>query len=255
MSFVGRLEPPIVPEGLGSMRVAERSRLVDEVTHRLRELILTHKIPAGSKLVQMDLASRMGVSRTPLREAIRLLEQDGLVRVSNGNRTVEVVQLTAREMAELYEIREVIDGLAARLVARRGLSAAADAKLSTHLETMARSVLPEEGEAFLVAHIGFHAAILQDSPNVRLLSELQLVRITAASLRDEFPRRLRAARDRGDPMATDVAAVALAQHEAIADAIRSRDEDLAERVARTHIREAFDLIPPDVERVADGGSG
>src|SRR5688572_27325927 len=117
-------------DGNDSLRLTPQSRLVDEVATRLRQLILTHQLPPGSKLLQSDLAERFGVSRTPLREAIRLLEYDGLVKVSNGNRTVEVVTLSGDDFMQLYQVREVIDGLAARLLARRGLTPAVDKALS-----------------------------------------------------------------------------------------------------------------------------
>jgi GntR family transcriptional regulator of vanillate catabolism len=205
-------------------------------------MILSHKIPAGSRLVQTELADRLGVSRTPLREAIRILEQDGLLRVSNGNHTVEVVSFTGDDLVELYEIREVIDGLAARLLARRGLSAEVEKELSDCLQRMSRSVLPLKGEAFFTAHTGFHSAILVHCGNTRLHSELQLVRMTAASLRDEFPRQVRVGK-RSAHDARSYADLAIAEHQAVYDAIRCGDEDRAEKVARHHIRHSFDLIP------------
>jgi GntR family transcriptional regulator, vanillate catabolism transcriptional regulator len=232
----------LLPEALDEFRLDVRLRLVDQVTHVLREMILSHKIPAGSRLVQTELADRLGVSRTPLREAIRVLEQDGLLRVSDGNRTVEVVSFSGDDLVQLYEIREVIDGLAARLLARRGLGVEADKEISDHLRIMSKSVLPLKGEAFFTAHTGFHSAILIHSGNARLRGELQLVRMTAASLRDEFPRQLRTGGGAANE-AKAKAALAIAKHEAIYDAIRRGDEDLAEQVARYHIRQSFDLIP------------
>src|SRR5690348_13675855 len=96
-----------------------RARIVEEVLHRLRDAILSNRIPPGERLVQTELAEYFGVSRTPLREALRLLQRDGLVRVADGNGTVEVVRLSREDMIELYAIREVIDGLAARTMAEQ----------------------------------------------------------------------------------------------------------------------------------------
>jgi GntR family transcriptional regulator of vanillate catabolism len=217
-----------------SFRVPQRWPLVEQVSHRLRELILTHEIPAGSKLVQADLADRMGVSRTPLREAMRLLEQDGLVRVSNGNRTVEVVSFTGVELTELYEIREVVDGLAARLLARRGMSHDADQQIASTLEAMAANIQPLNGESYLSAHLGFHVGIIEHCGNDRLKGQLSLVRVTAASLRDAFPRELKV---------RPTANTAQADHQAIYDAIRSGNETAAEKAARHHIRRSMRLIP------------
>ena len=209
-------------------------------------MILLHKIPPGARLVQTELADRLGVSRTPLREAIRVLEQDGLVRISNGNHTVEVVSFTAGELLEMYEIREVIDGLAARLLARRGMSRDADREISRSLQAMTRSIMPFKGEAFFTAHLAFHVDILLHCGNAHLQNELQLVRVTAASLRDLFPRTVHPGK-RGVSDAKHNAALSIAEHEAIYDAIRRGDEDLAEEVARYHIRNSCDLIPRDAE--------
>src|SRR4051794_28051850 len=99
-------------------------RLVDEVVSRLRDNIIDGTIPAGSRLPQVALAEQLGVSRTPLREALRVLESEGLLRTADNNRTVEVVQVTPDDLRDMYELREVIDGLAARLAAGKGLSPA-----------------------------------------------------------------------------------------------------------------------------------
>jgi GntR family transcriptional regulator of vanillate catabolism len=217
-----------------------RSRLVDEVTHRLRELILSHRLPAGARLLQIELAERLGVSRTPLREAIRLLEHEGLVRISNGNRTVEVASLSGDELRELYEIREVVDGLAARLLARRGIPAEAEAPLTASLEQMASSVLPLQGEAFFVAHVLFHSTILEHCGNQRLQSHLGLVRMTAASLRDEFPLHVRVGPKVSREDVESTAQRTISEHRAILDAIRDGNEIEAETCARCHIRRALD---------------
>lgn len=228
-------------QSVDPISIVERSRLVDDVTHRLRELILTHRLPPGSRLLQTELSERLGVSRTPLREAIRLLEYDGLVRVSNGNRTVEVAENSSGELRELYEVREVIDGLAARLLARRGLEPADDAVLRGALKQMSGSIDPMIGETFFVAHLEFHSEILQRCGNERLKLQLPLVRMTAASLRDEFPLHVRRGPSVTAAEARRHAKSAIAGHVAILDAIRSGDEEQAERVARQHIRDTLDV--------------
>src|SRR5437667_7461250 len=105
---IGRLS-----EVTTTLNVLNRPRLVDDVVKVLREKIIRGELPAGTQLLQIDLANQLGVSRTPLREAFRILENDGYLKTSNNNRTVEVVTFTAAEMRDMYEIREAIDGLAA----------------------------------------------------------------------------------------------------------------------------------------------
>jgi GntR family transcriptional regulator of vanillate catabolism len=231
-----------------ALRLPSRNRLVDDVTNRLRDLILSHQLPPGLKLLQTELAEQFGVSRTPLREAIRLLEYDGLVRVSNGNRTVEVVEFSRDDLRQLYEIREVIDGLAARLLADRELPSHVDSALVRSLGVMAESVYPLHGKKLFAAHLEFHSIIVEHSGNSRLLSHLPLVRLTAASLRDEFPAAVRSLSNSPDE-AEKRARVTISEHQRIYDAIRSGDGVEAERQARCHIRGTIDryLSPEDTE--------
>src|SRR5687767_3149270 len=82
----------------------------------------------GTQLTQVALANQLGVSRTPLREALRLLESEGLIRTSSTNQSVEVVAMSICDLRQMYELREVLDGLAARLAAERGLGSELDAE-------------------------------------------------------------------------------------------------------------------------------
>jgi GntR family transcriptional regulator, vanillate catabolism transcriptional regulator len=228
-----------------AIRVPPRARIVDEVVHRLRESILSHEIPPGSRLVQIELAERMGVSRTPLREAIRLLEQDGLVQISDGNRTVEVVKLSRQDTIDLYAIREVIDGLAARTLATRGMDETAEATIGGHLLAMEKATKPFRGEDYFVAHVNFHTSIIQHCGNRRLSSQLPLVRITAASLRDEYPRYVRESSRRTAAAGRKIAQATHDEHVRIFEAIRAANPAEAELAARTHIANASAFFPPE----------
>lgn len=231
-------------DGNDSMRVPPQSRLVDEVASRLRQLILTHQLPAGAKLLQSDLAERFGVSRTPLREAIRLLEYDGLVQVSNGNRTVEVVTLSEGDLRELYQLREVIDGLAARLLARRGLTPEVDQALSNCVTKIEDAVRPLRGQALFNAHLEFHTIIVENCGNSRLQSQLSLVRLTAGSLRDRSAL-VQVGRGISEEDADSVAAQTVRDHRQIHEALQRGDEVDAEATARRHIRGALERYTSD----------
>src|SRR5215469_15430926 len=112
----------------------QRSRLADEVADILRKQIITGELGSGTQLLQIQLAERLGVSRTPLREAFRILERDGLVKISNGNKTVAVAHLGVEDQLATYEVRAVTDGLAARLTALRGLPGRLAERLSECME-------------------------------------------------------------------------------------------------------------------------
>lgn len=229
--------------GSDPIRVLPRARIVDEVLHRLRESILNHSIPPGARLVQTDLADRMGVSRTPLREAIRLLEQDGLVQVSDGNRTVEVVQFSRQDLVDLYEIREVIDGLAARTLAAQGMDEATRRLIGGYVAAMKQASEPLQGEDYFVAHINFHASIIEHCGNRRLASQLSLVRLTAASLRDSYPRFVTQSARISAAAARRTARAVHQDHVRVFTAIDKQDPDEAERAAREHIANASAYFP------------
>jgi GntR family transcriptional regulator of vanillate catabolism len=211
----------------------QRTPLVMQVAERLRALIIDGTIPPGMPLHQVKVATQLGVSRTPLREALRILEQDGFVRIASATGTLEVVRLTAEDAVQLYELREVIDGLAARLAAHRSPSAEEERDLRQHAEQILRLVRPLDLRPFLKAHSAFHLGIIAASGNAWMSRVESIVRVSSHmlySMLETGPERLLAAAD---------------EHVAILDAIARRDEDGAEYLAREHIRRARAFWPPD----------
>lgn len=226
-------------------------RLVDGITKDLRELILDHGIAPGTVLIQTEWAEKLQVSRTPLREAFRILEQDGLVRVSNGNRTVQVVQFSGKELRDLYEVREVIDGLAARLLAAQGLPAYLDAELAGLLEAMDASADPFDSATWFSAHMAFHLRIAESCGSPRLLQQQSLIKMTSFSLHSylaDLPPS-------GEKLQR-ILEVASRQHRSIYDALRSGSGDLAEMAACRHIRTTLksDLIAGATQHATSQGS-
>ncbi|WP_160573524.1 GntR family transcriptional regulator [Actinomadura physcomitrii] len=226
-----------VPAGLLNR---PQTRLADEVAHLLRDLILRGELEPGSQLLQIQLAERLGVSRTPLREAFRILERDGLLKISNGNKTVEVVEFDRGPLIETYQVREVIDGLAARLAARRDLSTAAPT-LERAIERMEAAAEPglditEYGEA----HAEFHLAILEASGNSRLKDFESLVRISAQM---QLTRYLKQNYDEDlDAAISDAIRVGNEHHREILTAITNGDSRAAERSATRHIRATIKFL-------------
>lgn len=96
----------------------QRTTMADAVFDRVRELIVSGDLPLGAPLRQDELAERLGVSRTPLREAIARLAAEGLV-VSDPHRAAVVCQPSVDELRETYEIREVLEALAGRFAVER----------------------------------------------------------------------------------------------------------------------------------------
>lgn len=156
-----------------------RSRLVDEVTSYLRELIISGELEPGTLLPQIDLATKLGVSRTPLREAFRVLERDGLIRVGNGNKTVEVATLTASDLVDIFQIREVLDGLAARLCADGRFTDAVRTDLRTQMDALEAAADSNDLTEYGARHADFHLILFRASGNLRLADEAPIVRISS----------------------------------------------------------------------------
>jgi GntR family transcriptional regulator of vanillate catabolism len=205
----------------------------------LRELIMTGRLRPGQSLLQTKVAEQLGISRTPLREAFCLLEREGLIRYMDGSHTVQVVEYGVREICELYEMREVLDGLAARLVAERGLSRHDDQELQEKIADMREASNPFDPIRHSAAHAEFHGLIAHLAGNRRLQGYMDTIAISFQLLATRLMRA-----SEGDAAFEHVDlqslfAASLDQHQSILDAIKSRNGRLAEHQARRHIRAAM----------------
>lgn len=205
-----------------------RRRLVDDATQALRDAILAGKLTAGARLKQTDLADQLAISRTPIREALGRLQQEGLVELLPGG-GVRVKVLDLDQAAELYDLREVLDGLAARLAARRR-PAAVLARLERALGRMALCLERGDPNPWFPAHVAFHDGIFQAAGNERLRGLASVVRL---SIRHFHPLLLRTAHRLED---------AHREHRAIFDAIAAADAEKAEWLARQHIAGARAIV-------------
>lgn len=211
-----------------------RVRLVDEVAQLLRERIYAGVFPPGTKLRQEQLADQLRVSRTPLREALRVLERDGLVQSEPG-RGVRVVEADPALLVEAYGLREVVDGAAARLAAGRATPADV-ARLRAHLAVQRDAVDPWDAAAYTLTNVEFHTTLMELSGNRFILAELPLVRMTS----QVFTPVMLVPQERGR--------AAVADHAAIVDAIAAGDADEAERRARAHIHATMAQVETETAR-------
>ena len=221
-------------------------RLVEDVTKVLRDAIITGTLKPGTELLQIDIAERLGVSRTPLREALRVLENDGLVRVKNRNRTVEVNTITSADLLEMYQIREVVDGLAARLAAKNGLPADVIARLRELIAEMRAAAVPYDPARRTAAHIEFHSLIAEQCGNPRVDPFLPLIRASSAALYIPFIGDSAGAKlvhEGRLESHEEVLERAQQYHDLIVDAIETRDHRQAETVARRHIANTIKAVP------------
>ncbi len=160
----------------------------EDVTHRLRDAIGRGLLPPGLRLAQEDLATRMGVSRMPVREALRRLESEGLV-TALPNCGARVAALTAAELNEIYEMRVALETLAIRAASPHYTPAVFDT-LRTLLGCMDDGI--EDMQEYLLLNKRFHdllygqaqrPILLHTLENLRLRSDryLALFSLTAAS--------------------------------------------------------------------------
>jgi len=184
----------------------------DMVAALIRELIITGELAAGEQLRQRDLAQRFGVSQTPVREAMRRLESEGLV-VGDAHRGFTVAAGDAGPVEENFQIRAALESLGASMAAEK-IDAAGIARLQELNEQMV--ALAEDDPHYAELNREFHAALQAYSRSPLLMS---LMRLLWASLQD------------GPRVARSQAASAR-EHDAILDALRAGDAEAA--AARTH---------------------
>ncbi len=202
-------DDPDLPQGQTAYR-----RLLDEIR--------TGALPPGSRLRETDLADRLGFSRTPVREAIRLLETDGLVtHLPRIGATVR--RLDAPEVIELYEMRAVLEGTAARLAAR-SVTAVELAELQTLNTALATA---PAGPAAQEINRQLHRALLDGARNRFLVKTMSALHKTLLIL--------------GPTTLTDPAraADAVVEHAAMLDALTARDGALAEALMHAHVMAAL----------------
>lgn len=208
----------------------------------LREGILQGVLQPGQPLGEIQLAAAFGRSRTPIREAILKLESEGLAeRVPR--RGLVVGHITREEVLEVYAVREVLNGLSARLAAHGMLPTELD-RLAWLNERFRAAVLADDARAIMKANLEFHDAICQASRN-SLLKEL--TRRTSERVQ-RFGATTMLIPGRG--------LEAVAEHDALLAAIRARDPDAAERISRSHVNRARQLrIGLAQAATADGQHG
>ncbi|GAB3009231.1 hypothetical protein GCM10023080_089290 [Streptomyces pseudoechinosporeus] len=142
---------------------------LDAVHELLRNRILHGELPPGAVVSQADLSRDLGVSRSPIREACRLLEREGLV-VSRHNRRVQVADFSMEDLEELYASRLVLEPLALT-VRVPSLTASELDEMATVLEEMRQSAEQRDYDRFKAPHERFHAVLYSDTSG-RLLRQI-----------------------------------------------------------------------------------
>ena len=191
----------------------------------------------NQRLVEADLAEKLGVSRTPVREAIRELVRLGLVRTVR-NRGAFVSPTDSKELRELFSIRAVLEGLAARLATELIPDSDID-YLEKINEKIKKAVDDGELSSFLQLNDEFHRTLYEHSDNQNLVAILMNILERTSTMRKKLWR------------SQQNASSAVQMHFEIIAALRARDAEAAERLLRSHIKwtgvsKGWDIRPLDI---------
>ncbi len=205
--------------------------LRDVVFHTLREAILKGELQPGERLMEIKLANRMGVSRTPVREAIRMLELEGLV-IMIPRKGAQVAQITEKDLKDVLEVRMGLEELAVKFACERitseqlkNLKAAAD-----QFEEQVNTVSEDDITALAESDVHFHDLIYQATGNQRLVQLLGNLREQMYRYRVEYLKDV------------EIRSSLVREHNEICKALENHDEERAYKYTVVHIKRQQDTI-------------
>ncbi|MCR9256337.1 MAG: GntR family transcriptional regulator [Alphaproteobacteria bacterium] len=207
--------------------IARRS-LHDELVDRVRELIVDGSLSAGSKVPERELCERFGVSRTPMREALKVLAAEGLVLLE-PNRGAWVTRVTIEELEEVFPVMGALEALSGELACERISEAGIAAIEDTHRRMVTHFQAGQLAEYFR-ANQEIHEAILTAADNATLSAQYK-----------SLASRVRRARYIAN-MSRERWTKAVAEHEQILAALRTRDGQALARVLKQHLANKFDTV-------------
>jgi DNA-binding GntR family transcriptional regulator len=203
----------------------------------LRARVLSGALPPGALLLEGELAIALGVSRTPVREAMVRLADEGLVEL-RPRHGMRVLPMSATDMREVYEVLTELEAAAARRCASEGVTPAVLAALEASVAAMDRALAADDLDAWAEADAEFHRRLSEAPGNRRLAA-------TIASFADKAHRwRMATLRIRPKPNASND------DHRAVVAAIRARDAVAAEAIHRAHRARAGAMLAALIAQLA-----
>jgi DNA-binding GntR family transcriptional regulator len=208
--------------------------LRDVVFNTLREAILKGDLQPGERLMELQLAAKLGVSRTPIREAIRMLEQEGLA-VTIPRKGAEVAKMTLKDMEDVLEIREALDELAVRIacdkISQEQLASLIDVK-----ELFVSSTRTGDVKMIAEADVRFHDVIYEATGNPKLVTLLNNLREQVYRYRVEYIK---------NPANYPTL---IAEHEAIVEGLKNRDKTAATLAMHAHVENQAAAVKAVIQR-------
>jgi DNA-binding GntR family transcriptional regulator len=208
-----------------------RENLDDQIYDRLRLLILERRLLPGERILVDRLAAEMEVSRTPILNALRRLDQEGAVQVI-PRRGIYVRRYDKAEMVRLFVVREVLDGLATRLAAAVITPTEIDEFVRAFRQHGARSATPAAIRRYVELDRAFHSRMMELAGNDQLTAAMDSINMRLFVWQDGVVR----------PPAETVP-----EHLSILESLRRRDPDAAEAAMRLHIRRSSEQLKREAE--------
>jgi DNA-binding GntR family transcriptional regulator len=210
--------------------IIEHENLEEKIYARLRALIVDRSIPPGGRLVVDRLARRMGVSRTPVLGALKRLSLEGVVELKS-RRGIYVRRFTKREMVQLFQVREVLEGLSARLAAPHIDRAEVD-RLAEMFRRLSVAPTPAAVRRYIEQDRYFHWRIVQLARNQQIAHALESVNMMFFTWQDGLVRP---------------AAETVQEHFAVLEALRRQDPNVSEATMRLHIRRSAERLEQEAD--------
>jgi DNA-binding GntR family transcriptional regulator len=208
------------------------------VYRRLKDQIISGDLAPGSRLIELSIAADFGVSRTPVREALKRLAAENLV-LADPARGMIVHAPDAGEIEDVFIVREALDGLAARLAAHR-ITPSELSRLRLIVDTMRQAIQSDRREQIVIANQRFHDVIYAAAGNAMLAR-------VASDLRD-FVRRFSTLPFASPERVEHV----LAEHEAILAALEAHNPEAAQSASNGHLEAAREyLVRLDLKEFAE----
>ena len=195
--------------------------LRDVVYNTLREAILKGELKPGERLMELQLASKLGVSRTPIREAIRMLELEGLA-VTIPRKCAEVAKMTVKDMEDVLEVREALDELAAKIACNK-ITEEQLQTLSKVKDAFEESTKTTDIKQIAMYDEKFHDVIYESTGNVRLVNLLNNLREQIYRYRVEYLKNV------------ELYPRLIEEHETILKALQDRNQELVVEAMRDHV--------------------
>ncbi|MFZ5986433.1 MAG: GntR family transcriptional regulator [Bacillota bacterium] len=221
---------------LSKVNLNDYKPLREVIFNTLREAIIAGELKPGERLMEVKLAEKMGVSRTPVREAIRKLELEGLVDML-PRKGAHVAELSVKDIMNVLEVRASLDGLATALAAER-ITDEEIKELGHILSQFVAYAEKDNLQGTIKKDVEFHDLIYHASRNERLIQ-------IASNLREQVQRfRVIYLKDYSSPK--DL----IKEHESIYDAVAKRDKESAQKYAQKHINNQEEIIIKSVKSLS-----